>query len=269
MLTEGGLRSSGILRESKTDLPLISVLTVVFNAAETLERTISSVLEQDYPNIEYIIIDGRSTDNTLKIINHHAAKIDYFISEPDNGIYDAMNKGLKLCKGDIIGILNADDWYQPETINKVARAHLKNKDSVQYGILNLHDHDGKKGVWSSYASRLPQHMIPHPTCFVPTSLYKKHGGFNLKYKIAADYDLMVRFYTKGVKFNFIENILANFTMGGACQSNDALSTQEVIKIRFENGIISEKRYRKALFKLKVSTLILRFKELLHTIYSKL
>lgn len=267
MPVEGGLRTTGRTRQSSTEQPLVSVLTVVYNGKSSIERTINSVLEQDYPNIEYIIIDGNSNDGTLDIIQKYSSLLDYYISEPDSGIYDAMNKGIDMCTGDIIGIINSDDWYEPGTIPRIAEEYKKCSTCVQYGLLRLVDNKGPLEVRTFYASRLPQHMISHPTTFVPSSLYKKYGRFNLEYKIAADYDLMLRFYTNEVKFNFIHEVLANFTMGGACQSNDIQSTKEALKSRLSYGVISHQRYRKILLKTLVTSQIRRVRNILKSILS--
>src|SRR3990172_7180600 len=109
--SEGGLRTKGIYRKSQEERPLISVITVVYNGAKYIEQTIQSVINQTYDNIEYIIVDGASTDNTLKIINKYEDRIDYWISEADSGLWNAMNKGVRLATGDILNFLNSDDFY--------------------------------------------------------------------------------------------------------------------------------------------------------------
>jgi len=122
---EGGLRTRDYFKQSYPGRPLISIVTVVYNGAKHLEQTILSVLKQSYPNVEYLIIDGGSTDGTLEIIRQYEEAIDYWISETDKGIYDAMNKGISLASGDYIVFLNADDWYERGAIESVAQNIIK------------------------------------------------------------------------------------------------------------------------------------------------
>jgi len=124
---EGGLRTQGIYKKSSKSRPLVSIVTVVYNGEKYLEQTIRSVINQRYDNIEYIIIDGGSTDGTLDIVEKHEKMIDYWISEPDEGIFDAMNKGIKICRGELIGLINADDYYAPNAIERVVSCYLKEK----------------------------------------------------------------------------------------------------------------------------------------------
>src|SRR5574342_808175 len=118
--TEGGLRAKGFLRKSSAENPLVSVITVVYNGARHLEQTLLSVINQGYGNIEYIVVDGGSVDGTLDIIGKYEDRIDYWVSEPDDGTYDAMNKGIELAHGELIGLLNSDDYYEPDAIGIIA-----------------------------------------------------------------------------------------------------------------------------------------------------
>ena len=134
---EGGTRNRGELKRSVSNQPLISIITVVRNGEVHLEEAIKSVLNQSYGNIEYVVIDGNSTDSTLDIIRKYEDRIDYWISEPDKGISDAFNKGIALCKGEWIGIINADDWYELDTFNNIIQQAKASNSSVIYGNMQV------------------------------------------------------------------------------------------------------------------------------------
>lgn len=195
--------------------PLISIVTVTYNAADTLEKTINSVICQKYKNIEYIIIDGDSKDGTVDIIKKYAKYIDMWSSEPDNGIYDAMNKGIEKANGDFIGFLNADDWYEADAIAKVVDV-LQQRPTLEfiYGDINvygeqfLYVHHGNVG--NNYIGD----AIPHPSCFIKSSILKQNN-FDLKYHIAADYELVARLIKElNIKKAYCNITLANYRIGG-------------------------------------------------------
>lgn len=194
----------------------VSIITVVYNAFSTIEQTIQSVLNQTYPNIEYIIIDGGSTDGTVDIIRKYMDKIDIFISEKDDGLYYAMNKGIKLASGEIIGILNSDDTYTEDAVSLIADCFTDPKMDIVYGNaiivdgsseIRMYDCSNMEDFWF----RMP---IPHPSTFVKREIYDRYGVFDTQYQIAADYDLMLKLYCKGVNFWHIDEILTHFRTGG-------------------------------------------------------
>ena len=204
----------------------ISIITAVLNRRDTLSSCIESVLDQDYPNVEHIIIDGGSTDGTLEIIEQYNTKIARYISEPDNGLYDAMNKGIRQATGDVIGILNSDDYYTDEGVLSVVAECLERKkvDSC-YGDIDYVD-GCKRGspvrAWRAgeyHRNRFKWGwMPPHPTFFARRALYEKYGLFNLDFKLAADYELMLRFlYKHHVSANYIPKCLVTMRTGGACK----------------------------------------------------
>lgn len=204
--------------------PKISIITVVYNGISTIEDTIQSVLSQDYTNIEYIIIDGASKDGTTEKVELYRKQIDFFVSEPDKGIYDAMNKGLQAATGDIIGILNADDVYTHSGIlSMVARVMMENTTvEAVYGNLHFVSQDlekiRRKWISCSYYENFFDNgeMPPHPTFFVKKAVYDRYGLFDTKFKIAADYELMLRFLKKyKVKSLWINEVLVNMRLGGA------------------------------------------------------
>ena len=217
-LKVGGLRTQGYSKQSCTtaaglDYPLVTIITVVYNNDRYLETTISSVLAQSYDNLEYIIVDGGSTDGTLDIIRQYEDRIDYWISEPDEGLYDAMNKGVGLAEGEIIGILNSDDLYFVDTVAWVVEAYRQQQPSVIYGSMRRFvDEENaivtNRGDLSDRAFDTATIVINHPTCFVPRSLYQDFGGFKQEYEVGADRELMMRFHRQGVKFINLERSLS-------------------------------------------------------------
>lgn len=222
--------------------PLFSIITVCRNSEKTIERTIKSVLGQTFKNLEYIIIDGASDDNTLNIVNKYRDQIDVVISEADSGIYDAMNKGIALSKGEVIGIINSDDWYEPSTLGLAANA-IKNLNSpaVIHGLCKYYE-GGKEGKILGYNHDvLKTHNIAHPTCFVPSVFYKKYGSFRTEFFISADYELLLRLYLNDVPFFRIERVLANFSSGGI--TSKFRLNDDKTEIHLLHNLISKKRYR--------------------------
>lgn len=196
-------------------LPRVSIITVCYNSEQTIEQTILSVLGQTYCNIEYIIIDGGSIDNTLNIIKKYGKDIK-LISEHDEGIYHAMNKGIMCSSGEIIGIINSDDWYEANAV-ELSLKYLKNDDcDLTYGKCKCIYKDQEIGEDKcDDLKELRYRMtISHPTVFVKKKIYEKYGIFNQKYRISADYDLMLRFYECGVRMTKIPENIAFFRITG-------------------------------------------------------
>lgn len=202
----------------------VSIITAVLNNKELIEACMQSVLAQTYRNIEYIIIDGGSADGTLEVIKKHENKIAKWISEPDKGIYDALNKGIRLAQGEIIGFLHADDVYADDkAIEKVADIFTKyNVDSCYGDLLYVDKNNPEKIIryWKSdpYKEGLFRKgwMPPHPTFFVKRKIYGKYGSFNADFKIAADYELMLRFLEKHkISAFYIPEVLIKMRIGGA------------------------------------------------------
>lgn len=209
----------------------ISIITVVYNNRETIKDAIESVLSQSYSDIEYIIIDGNSNDGTVEIIKEHSEKIAFFISENDKGIYDAMNKGIKVSTGDVIGILNSDDLYQDLTvIEAVMDQFIQDSEiDIVYGDLvyvksDNTDHIVRKWKSETYYKRYFENgnVPPHPSLFVTSKVYKQAGVFETNYKLAADYELMLRIFKKH-NFNskYIDKVLVKMRLGGA--TNQSIS----------------------------------------------
>ena len=208
----------------------VSIITITYNNVNTLEDTINSILNQDYKDIEYIIIDGGSTDGTLEIIKKHYAsgKISKYISESDEGIYDALNKGIKLCTGNIIGLLHADDIYNSNFVISNIVDTFKNYDTdsvygdllyVSFRNINKVIRNWKSGLFS-YKKLKNGWMPPHPTFFVKRDIYMKYGLFDIKYKIAADYEIMIRFLWKyKITIKYIPEVLVKMRTGGKSNKN--------------------------------------------------
>jgi glycosyltransferase involved in cell wall biosynthesis len=201
---------------SQINQPLISVITVVFNAENSVEKTIQSVVAQDYGHIEYIIIDGGSTDNTVAIIKQYADKIAFWISEPDKGIYDAMNKGIDKAKGDWIYFLGAGD-VMLNAVGKIS-SQLKKSSTVYYGdvyrldLLRLYD-----GRFSPF--KLAVRNICHQAIFYPTAALKKYK-FNTKYKMQADHNLNMQLYgDKQFELKYIPIVVCNYEGAGYSEAN--------------------------------------------------
>ncbi len=206
----------------------ISIITITYNSAASLEQTIRSVLDQSYTDIEYIIVDGGSTDNTLQIIEKYKNRVAKFISEKDNGLYDALNKGIGLASGDVIGILHSDDFYiDKNVIKKYADTIIKNNADAVYSDLFYVDKENTDKVirkWTSGnhkpTSFLQGWMPPHPTFFVKREVYQKFGKFNLEFKHSADYELMLRFiYKHKIKLSYLNEFTIKMRVGGQSNAN--------------------------------------------------
>jgi len=207
----------------------ISIITVAYNSAKTIEDTIKSVLSQNYVDIEYIIIDGKSSDATLDIVNTYHQNISRVISETDQGIYDAMNKGIKVATGQIIGFLNSDDVFENKNVLSLI-ADQFNRDqsiSVVYGDLKyvlINDLNKIKRRWKSlpYYNKFfdDGHVPPHPALYIKKIVYEEIGYFDIGYKLAADYEFMLRLFKKhNFKSIHVAAFLVRMRLGGATNKN--------------------------------------------------
>ena len=202
----------------------ISIITATYNSEKSLQRTIDSIVSQDYANIEHIIIDGGSTDNTLAIIKSNLNSIDKYISERDNGIYSALNAGIKLATGDIIGFLHSDDIYNDEfVVSKIIQTFRTENCDVLYGnlIYQSKNNDNPKTIrfWKSNlfhpASLKYGWMPPHPTVYCKKEIYHQYGSFNEKYRISSDYDFILRIFKEhNIQKTFLPSILVKMNVGG-------------------------------------------------------
>lgn len=201
----------------------ISIITVTYNSSKTLKDTLESVLNQTYKNYEHIIVDGLSKDNTMEILKEYETKYEgklKYISEKDTGLYDAMNKGIKIATGDIIGILNSDDIYANEDVlQKIVDKFNQSKCDGTYGDLMFMDEETMskpQRIWKSPKGKLKNGWHPaHPTLYLKKEVYDKIGVFNLKYRIAADYDFMIRvMQDEKVKLEYIDDYIVYMRVGG-------------------------------------------------------
>ena len=204
----------------------ISIITITFNSAKTIQRALDSVQSQTYKDIEHIIVDGASTDGTKELIETYAKAHNNvrWISEKDKGIYDALNKGIKLATGDIIGFLHSDDvFYSPDSIGQIAAAFEDEKVDVVYGDLQYCK--GPKVVrrWKSNdfnpCALKYGWMPPHPTVYVRREVYQQVGEYDEWFRISADYDMMLRIFTAGYKSQYIPKVLVCMETGGASNKN--------------------------------------------------
>ena len=207
----------------------ISIITVCYNAADTIEETLESVVAQSHIDVEHIVIDGASTDNTLKIVERYADMLAHVLSEPDRGVYDAMNKGLALASGEVVGFLNADDVYMhPDVLAEVAATLADPTLDACYADLVYVDRVQTNRVVRHWTSRdytpglFEKGWMPaHPTFFVRKSVYEKLGGFNLRYRLQADFELALRFIcVHGIRTRYVPDIWVRMRMGG--MSNNSL-----------------------------------------------
>jgi glycosyltransferase involved in cell wall biosynthesis len=226
----------------------ISIVTITYNSEKTLKDTIESISNQTYKNIEYIIVDGNSNDDTVKIIESYGNKISKFISEKDTGIYDAMNKGLELACGDIVGILNSDDVYFDEkVIEKVIEQFNKEKVDSVYGDLYYVKEDNLNDVvryWKSSVFKKGSFAKgwhpPHPAFFVKKRVYEKYGYFNLDMQVSADFELMLRFLEKSnISTSYLPEVIVKMRVGG--ESNKSIKNiltgnKSILKAFDINGI---------------------------------
>jgi glycosyltransferase len=210
----------------------VSIITVCFNSASTIRDTINSVINQTYPNIEYIIIDGNSKDDTYQIVKSYGTKISIHKSEPDKGIYDGLNKGISLASGDIIGMLHADDFYANSTVIEQVVTLFENSDTDSlYSDLDYVDPENTSKIirhWVSGKYKAGKFLFgwmpPHPTFFVKRFIYNQLGLFNLELKSAADYELMLRYIHKNnIKTVYLPLVTVKMRAGG--MSNKSLSNR--------------------------------------------
>lgn len=218
---EGGLRTKGYFKKSFKDKPLISIITVVFNGEKYLEETIQSVIDQTYDNIEYIIIDGGSNDRTIDIIKKYEDKIDYWVSERDKGIYDAMNKGIDLASGDWINFMNAGDkFYQINIIFKIFDNNLYDKNiNILYGDVEINYGEFNRIEIAKSIKYFYKGMpFSHQSTFINSQFHKKNK-YSLKYNIAGDFDFFFKAYNNKINFKYIKGIVSIMDVEGLSDGN--------------------------------------------------
>ena len=226
----------------------VSIITVCLNSQKTIRKTIKSVISQSYKNYEYIIIDGGSTDNTIKIINEYKKYISVFISEKDKGIYDAINKGIKKSTGSVVSILNSDDIFCDDKTTQKIISYFKSDLKLDCLIGNtlITKNNSKKVIRNYKANSFKKWMLylgfspPHPSTFVRKKIYKKFGLYNKKYKIAGDFEFFVRiFLKKKILFKIINKNFVLMKSGGRSSSSlksNFISSNEIVKSFKDNNL---------------------------------
>lgn len=228
---------------------MISIITTTYNSQDTITKTVESVLKQTYKDIEYIVVDGGSTDHTLDIVKKYEPQFNgrlRYLSEPDKGIYDAFNKGIKMAKGDIVGILNSDDHFTTNDILECVASNIEGYDAV-YADVHFEKPENQGKIVRYYSSAMFRpfwlrfgFMPAHPSFYVRKDIYDKVGLYSLDYKIASDFDMMVRiFHNHHIKAKYIKKDFVTMLTGGMSTKNyrnRMLITKEDVKACRRNGL---------------------------------
>jgi glycosyltransferase involved in cell wall biosynthesis len=228
--------------------PEVSIVTVCFNSSRTIRETIDSVLSQNHHPVQYIIVDGGSTDGTVELVQQYKQGISHFVSEPDRGIYDAMNKGIRLATGDIIGLLNSDDTYADSHVvtDLVTAMSAANADAVFADLVYVDQSDTRRvrryydsSRWRPRRFRFGW-MPAHPTFFIKRKFYERHGLFSLDYRIAADFEMLVRLlYRGGATYTHVARPVVKMRTGGMSTRglrHSWLLNREIVRACRANGI---------------------------------
>jgi glycosyltransferase involved in cell wall biosynthesis len=270
---EGGQRTSR--GEEGLPPPLISIVTIVLNQVDALENTIQSVLGQQGNSTEYIIIDGGSTDGTLEVLQGFDTRLEYWVSEPDQGISDAFNKGISLCRGEIIGLLNCGDWYAADTLQRVGGYFTEHEQTdVLCGGLQYWRNGKTAYRVESRPELLRRDMtVTHPSCFVRRRVYSDHGGFDGGFRYAMDYELFLRYFMCKVKFTSTSRVLTNMEHDGVSEQHwrEALKETHKARKRHDPGslfahplylafLIGKKRVRFLLERMHLQELVRLYRE---------
>ncbi len=248
-------------------MPKISIITPTYNSEQTLQGTIEALLRQTFSDFEYIIIDGVSKDGTIEKIKSYIPAFEKkgvtvkIISEPDKGVYDAMNKGIALAEGELVGITNSDDWYEDNALevmwDKFTDGKVDRSNSMIYGIERVWK-DGKIfNLQRRGASYISESVLPHSTFFVANEVYKKHGAFDLSVKVLADYDFICRCVSRGVDLEEVDVVISNFCLGGISSSYFDFYS-DFYRIKHKYGFISDKKYNELKNILKIKKMINKF-----------
>ena len=227
----------------------VTIITVCYNSELTIKRTIKSVLNQTYKNIEYIIVDGKSQDNTLHIVKKYEPLFGgrmKIISEPDNGIYDAMNKGIRSATGKLVGIINSDDFYENDAVEKIVKHYTNECYLILYGMVRVIE-DGKESAIHFFSHDfLRKRMIAHPACFITKAIYSEIQLYDTKYVSAADFDL--------VEFRPVYEVIANHRPDGI--SNTVKGNLDALRVRKNHGLIPLSSYWMSVISISAKNLVI-------------
>ncbi len=236
---EGGRRLRHEAREGTPSAPLVTIITVCWNSAKTIEQTFQSVRSQTYSNIEYIVVDGGSTDGTVEILKEHEGFIDYYVSESDKGLYYAMNKGVELAQGDYILILNSDDWYTPDCVEALVEARAKTRADFVSGLANYVDSAGKflrlQPSFSFNGNIYFMMPLRHETMLLSRDIYNRVGPYDSSFRVISDRDFTTRLYEMGHTHHEIPRALMNFRDTG-------ISSVNIDGLRAERSLIIKKNF---------------------------
>ena len=216
----------------------ISVITACFNCEKTIERTIKSVIEQNYPDIEYILIDGGSTDNTMKIVEKYEKYFSVIVSEKDKGVADGFNKGVIRATGDIIGIVNADDTMYPGTAVRLAKEYEEGIDAYYGDHIVIDAENHTKCYQKAKPLDTIKYCLPfsHQSIYISKKCYDKFGLYSLDYKLCLDYDLILKMYKGGAKFKYIPMAFCEYSFGGCTYVNPKATVNECTQIAMKYGL---------------------------------
>tara|TARA_B110000008_G_C16978470_1_gene567163 strand:- start:5691 stop:6464 length:774 start_codon:yes stop_codon:yes gene_type:complete len=225
----------------KNPLKLVSIITVVFNNVGQIKEAIKSVLSQNYSNIEYVVIDGNSNDGTKEILEEYRNQISVLLIEPDKGLYDALNKGINLSSGEVIGFLHSDDFFaNRNVVNDLMECFDNENADVVYGDLDYLKRGSNKLIlrhWhaGNFSKRKLNYgwMPPHPTFYAKKELYQSFGCFNPNYKIAADYDCMLRILKQDISVSYIPKVFVKMRTGGKSNKN----LKNIVQKSYEDYIV--------------------------------
>ncbi|NDV67285.1 glycosyltransferase family 2 protein [Dysgonomonas sp. 25] len=248
-------------------MPKISIITPTYNSENTIEVTINALLRQTFSDFEYIIIDGLSKDNTIAKIESYIPAFEQkgvkvtIVSEKDKGVYDAMNKGIALAKGELVGITNSDDWYEDNALevmwNRFTDGKVDRSNSMLYGIERVWKNGKVYNVQRRGSAFISEGVMPHSTFFVSKAVYDKYGAFDLSVKILADYDFISRCAGQGVVLEEVDAIISNFLLGGISSSYfDFYKDYYTIQLKY--NYITQKRYKELMFVLKIKKILSKF-----------
>lgn len=218
--------------------PRISIVTITYNSEKTLEETIKSVISQHYDNLEYLIIDGGSTDKTLSIVDKYKDSISFVISEPDNGISDAFNKGIRHATGDIIGLINSDDLLAPYACEYLAEAFDGETDVYRGNVIVWNDITGDKRICvptMSFPITRYIKSVCHQGTFISKRAYSQFGGYRVDFRYMMDAELLHRYYRNGASFKYLDKELAIFRLGGVTNDDYKMKIKELKAMYKDNG----------------------------------
>lgn len=247
----------------------VSIITVCYNSEKTIEDTIKSVKMQTYSNIEYIVIDGNSTDKTNEIVNKYKDLVSIHVSEPDKGLYDAMNKGISLATGDVVGILNSDDVFaSASSLEELINGFNFSKIDAVFSDLIYVEENNLTKITRLYSSKVFKKslirfgiMLPHPTFYVKRNIYTKYGTYKIDYRVAADFELITRFISNDIKINRVNSITVKMREGGISSSGIGWRIHqnfEIVRACKENGIYTNIFLVMLKLPYKLATLLTRF-----------